>query len=607
MKNKCTITLVSALCAALCVGCSSTSRPGGLEHEPLTILTAKMDYSPFETALHEEYPEIQLEFISYTGDNATEYNQYLLEHDEIPDIYSAFVFSDPQKQKENLIDLSGYEFVNSYMTAQINQVALEGAVYLLPANLGIIGLYYNQTLFAEHGWEVPRNFQELTALTLTIREAGIDPVAAQFELDGNGFFDLMTMAKTDFLTTPAGNQWEKDFLAGNASAAEGLTGAVQQLQELIDCGFLDATDTRRTSQETRELFYNRNAAMYLNAGTIARFTQNEDGSGDRYGILPFFGTDSGTMLVTLPMAYFGLSKSLQEPGCEQKMEDALKVMEFLATEKGQASLTATTADRESYIFSLKSSVFPKDSPLNEILVLIRDGCISTLAYAGYEDILTDIGSKVRDWVAGDCTGGEVLELMDQLQRDSLDDLRPPFAIVTEDLTLEETAQLQAEAFRLATGADIGLVSLGGYHDCVQNPSGVCGRLFAGEIPPELVNAIVPSRYNDPVFVLTLSGREFKTLLESGLILEGTDEGFPYIPAGIAFLKDKNSTVKEITMADGSSFDEAASYTVAVDRGGFTELIGKQGSAVETEIHVAMAVKDYLRANSPISPLEPSIR
>lgn len=607
MKNKCTITLVSALCAALCVGCSSTSRPGGLEHEPLTILTAKMDYSPFETALHEEYPEIQLEFISYTGDNATEYNQYLLEHDEIPDIYSAFVFSDPQKQKENLIDLSGYEFVNSYMTAQINQVALEGAVYLLPANLGIIGLYYNQTLFAEHGWEVPRNFQELTALTLTIREAGIDPVAAQFELDGNGFFDLMTMAKTDFLTTPAGNQWEKDFLAGKASAEEGLSGAVRQLQALIDCGFLDAADTLRTSRETREHFYNRNAAMYLNAGAIARFTQNEDGSGDRYGILPFFGTDSGRMLITLPMAYFGLSKSLQEPGCEQKLEDALKVMEFLATEKGQASLSATTANHESYISPLKNSVFPKDSPLGDILELIRNGSISTLAYSGYEDILTDVGSKVRDWVAGKCTGEDVLELMNQLQRVTLGDMLPYFVVISKDFTLEETAQLQAEAFRLAVGADVGLVSLGGYHNGVQNPSGVCGRLLAGEVSSKIVNAIVPSRYNAPVCVLTLSGRELKALLEKGLIPEDSDEGFPYVPAGIILLKDKNGVVKEVTMADGSRFDETASYTVAVNQGGFTEETGKRGGALETEFQVAGAVRNYLEANSPISPPEPYSR
>lgn len=81
---------------------------------------------------------------------------------------------------------------------------------------------------------------------------------------------------------------------------------------------------------------------------------------------------------------------------------------------------------------------------------------------------------VRDWVAGKCGSDDVLALADKLQ---------------SDFTLEESAQLQAEAFRIAAGTDIGLVSLGGYHDGVENPSGFCGMLFKGDITEMVVNAI----------------------------------------------------------------------------------------------------------------------
>lgn len=102
------------------------------------------------------------------------------------------------------------------------------------------------------------------------------------------------------------------------------------MQMMIDCGFLDAEDTRRTREECCDRFFNRGAAMYLNGGTIPRFTQNEDGTGDRYGIMPFLGlNDANNVLITKPLVYFSLSKSLSEPGNEQKLKDALKFMEPL--------------------------------------------------------------------------------------------------------------------------------------------------------------------------------------------------------------------------------------------------------------------------------------
>ena len=101
---------------------------------------------------------------------------------------------------------------------------------------------------------MPQNFEELKALVEVIREAGIDPVSAQFKLPGNGFFDVFTMAKTGFLSTPEGRRWEQDFKNGDATAAEGLSAAVEAIQELIDCGFLDAEDTKRSSSEATNYF-----------------------------------------------------------------------------------------------------------------------------------------------------------------------------------------------------------------------------------------------------------------------------------------------------------------------------------------------------------------
>lgn len=609
-KNKIRLTVLAVaagLSALLLGGCGKVSPDTDQkEHEPITLLTSAMNYQEFEQALKEEYPEINLEFVSYTSGNGTGYSQYLLEHGEPTDIFPMSVFGMREEQKKYLLDLSGYEFLSNYRTADINQVSLDGAVYLVPIARSVIGLYYNKTLFEENGWEKPQSFEELKELTRKIKASGLDPVSAQFELPGNGFFDLFTFAKTGFLSTPDGIQWERDFKEGKATAEEGLADAAGLLQELIDCGFLDEEDTKRNYEEARDRFRTRKSAMYLNAGTIVRFTQNEDGSGDQYGIMPFYGHgEDDSVLITLPLRYFGLSRTLSEPGNEQKLEDALNIMSFLSTEEGMSTL-ATMED--NYVSPLKNTTISENSPFYEVHDVLQNGHTSTLAYAGYEPVIVGVGEKVQDWVAGKCNGTDVLALMDQLQSDYLENQGiPAIATASQDFTQEETAQLQADAFRKAAGTDIGLVSLGGYHNGVENRSGVCGRIFQGNISHDIVPGLVPANYNEPVCILTLSGKEIKKMLEIGYAAGEGEEGFPYIPAGITVIKDKDGSVREIIFEDGSAFEDTAYYTVAVDEGDYSDQIGELGKVQITELVTVEVVRDYFIANSPLAPLEHSLK
>ena len=79
-------------------------------HEPLTIITGNRDYTEFEKEFKKRYPEINLEFISYKGKNATEYLNRLFESGDIPDICTQDVLPDAELQKKYLIDLSGYDW-----------------------------------------------------------------------------------------------------------------------------------------------------------------------------------------------------------------------------------------------------------------------------------------------------------------------------------------------------------------------------------------------------------------------------------------------------------------------------------------------------------------
>lgn len=52
--------------------------------------------------------------------------------------------------KERLVDLSGYDFINNFSTALLDQVSIDGGVYLLPAGTSMFGILYNKTLMEEH-------------------------------------------------------------------------------------------------------------------------------------------------------------------------------------------------------------------------------------------------------------------------------------------------------------------------------------------------------------------------------------------------------------------------------------------------------------------------
>ena len=54
----------------------------------------------------------------------------------------------------------------------------DGKLYALPKTYETLGLYYNKTLFDEHGWKAPTTVSELESLAAEMKAAGITPFAA---------------------------------------------------------------------------------------------------------------------------------------------------------------------------------------------------------------------------------------------------------------------------------------------------------------------------------------------------------------------------------------------------------------------------------------------
>ena len=83
--------LIVASMITLFTGCTSgdfsREKSSNKVHEAITIQSSFRNMSAFIDAVHEKYPEINLEVIPYSGQNYTAYTKAQITAGDMPDIY----------------------------------------------------------------------------------------------------------------------------------------------------------------------------------------------------------------------------------------------------------------------------------------------------------------------------------------------------------------------------------------------------------------------------------------------------------------------------------------------------------------------------------------
>lgn len=505
---------------------SSAASQTGI-HAPISILTASRDYSDFLTLLHASYPEINVQFIAYRGQNTSAYVKKQLETGCMPDIYTTTYLWDDALQAEHLIDLSRYSITDRYTPAQMNQTDVDGSTYLLPYDYTVQAVSYNKTLFEQQGWEVPQSLAQVQALLPSIRAAGVTPAVCRMSLPGSGFREFFNIADTVFLNTLEGRRWKEDFLVGKADTS-GLKGSAAVVQQWIDAGLLNMDHPTFVDHQVNTLFQEGRTAFLL--GNLERTTQNADGSGDQYGILPYLSPDGTTNVYSLQvLRYYGLNKELEQPGNEQKLEDALHFLEVLSTVEGYNSVAGIPS---TALCSLREFTVPEDSLYREALDLINSGHSAPFLYAGWEDAAVEFGNAVRRWAAGELTGAEALAILDKTQQEHLTSGIPTYATVSERLDTQQTAQLIGQMYISKTGADVALISYNVWKPNVstlcENVYGVSGELLPGELTEQDIVTILPTGWYGNIPLVQLAGSRIKELALAGFDQNRDGDTYPYV-------------------------------------------------------------------------------
>ncbi len=576
--------LVFSVAAALLSACAPAVETSEQKSD---VLTWGMwgGYDDFLALAAETYPDIELERSCYAGANATGYSWAQMRGDDIPDIFVTSQVLDEDLAKERLADLSSYDFLNDFSTSVLDQAAIDGGIYLLPVNNAMYGIYYNKTLMEEHGWQVPSDFAELKALCAEIEEAGLIPGVIGTELTGNTFSAVFNLAKTSWLTTPEGVNWEQDFLAGKASAEGMWEGTMAYAQEYIDIGmFTTDPEDRPNAALIEDYLAGRKTVFFTMSATMGSSVLS---NGDEVGMMPYIGEDgSKNIYMYNSSSRIGISKRLTEPGNEEKLEKALQLLSLLYAPEGQAAFI--NEGTPCMLSVLDSGEVQEDSMIYDAQQAMREGRAFQMTYAHWENVLADMGQAYKEWFRGenDMDGSKCIARMDELQSSYLNTQDTIyFCESTADFTIEETAQLAGKALGSAVDADAAMIPYTEtYKEGRRLNAGVTGRLYQDRINIEVSNTIAPGLEGEYA-ILTMTGAQAKEMAAAGFDQAGDGDPYPYT----------------LVVKGGGELEDNEVYQIAFLMQSYTEEAGQAYNARVEKGAVRGFLREWLTEQKTVSP------
>lgn len=546
-------------------------------HVPVTVEAPYRNLSAFIDLVKEKYPQINLKVLPYSGGNMSAYVQNQLKANDMPDIYFTSVYMPGLEDlSDRLIDMSGYDFTGNYAESRLADVSEDGAIYLLPTHYTCIGITYNKTLLEKHGWKLPQSFRELRELAPKVREAGCQLALDQVQYPGYGFQYMCNILDTTFFNTIEGRRWQTQFLNGKATVADTpeMQKAFDVLEQWRQIGMLNGSGDIKSDTNTRDEMAEGNTLFMLGSNNIF-----EEKTQDTFGMMPFLSEDGTQNAFILNVnRYVGLNKHLEEPGNEQKMEDAIHVMEVLSTVEGLTALNEAYSDTS--MLPLKDYTLPETSYYKDIEDQLNAGITAPFIYAGWENMIVSVGQEMISYMKGESSLEELKQRMDADQSFLKDNSDAIYTTVTKKLDTRACARLVGIAFARASKADLSLVSVNKWYKLDDhtdlNMEGVSGALFALPVTDQELTSIIPTGWNGTIQTVTLTGKRIKELAESGYDRMGNGKTFPY----------------ELVTPKGFTLEDAKVYTVVIC--GVTDAVAKEGSIKDTKISGLDAARDYVR-------------
>ena len=578
-KKKVLFLLILIWSILIFVSCneeSSVDTEEAQKHKSISVVSSYKDMSEFIDLVHEKYPEINIKVIPYSGDNYTAYVRSQLISDDMPDIYITKFYAPGQKEfSDRLLDLSGYDFTSQYSQARLRDVTDKGAIYMLPIYYDCLGITYNKTLLEKNGWKLPKSFKELEELAPKVKAAGYQLALNQIQYPGYGFQYLCNILDTDFLNTIDGRIWQNDFLTDKTTIADTpkMKESFKVLEKWKNIGMLNKDGSFTDDEETRKIMGEGKTLFML--GSANHFREGE--TEDEFGLMPYLSEDGTQNAYILNVSrYLGLNKHLADDGNEQKLEDALHIMEVLSTAEGMKAFNRYYS--QSSLLPLKDYKIQKDSIYSDIQEELNAGFTAPFIYCGWENVIVPVGEQMISYIKGETTVDELITTLDKNQSLIWNNSDSVYTTATEKIDNKNCAKLVGICLAKASKADVALISINKWYKLGEedsfNVEGVNGELYPVPITDEVITSIFPTSWRGTIETVTLCGKRIKELEKDGYDYNKNGKTFPYV----------------LVTPENFEIEDESTYTVAIC--GVSDEVAKEGNLKDTKILGLDAAREY---------------
>jgi multiple sugar transport system substrate-binding protein len=234
-------------------------------------------------------------------------------------------------QFEDVTDVWEQNGLNDKLKSAAASMTIDGKKWGVPYTYYQWGIYYNKTVFADNGVEIPKTWDQFLAACAKFKAAGIDCTTTGTKAlwPSGGWFDYMDLRTN-------GYEFHMDLTAGKIAWTDPRVKKVfENWAELIKPGYVTANHAALDWQDALPLLAQGKAATYLMGNFAVAPLKDAGMTNDTLGFFQFPEITPG-----IPMAEDAPTDTVHIPSGAKNKADAKKFLAFLAQADTQTKINA---------------------------------------------------------------------------------------------------------------------------------------------------------------------------------------------------------------------------------------------------------------------------
>jgi len=358
-----------------------------------------------DEALAEQYPHITLEWecVDWGNDFQPKMQQYM--QSGLPDIMIGKAQDVATYAPQGILGEIDETYLSRGLDAARENVTIDGKTYGMVYNALYQGVYYNKTMFAENGWEVPETQEELQAIIDDCIAKGITPFASHMvDTWSIGNVTMQFMMNDVFNNDPT---WGDKFRAGEVNFAtdKAAQTAYTYNKLIFDNTYPETFSTEQTDCDARMVL--GEAAMKVSGSWSIQNFLDIDENFD-FGIFPFPNQSGDSKLIFEPNICIMTSAASENQEAINCVLDVMTGNKDLAIEIYDYTKTASMLKDVSPTFTNPSQVdIDKYAAAGRVVDVTLGN--NQLVWGGFQE---ENAKDIAAWLQGDASFEDALAASD---------------------------------------------------------------------------------------------------------------------------------------------------------------------------------------------------